>query len=1032
MLRSIVIIPTLFILFFMSELSLAQVDKKVKDIVVKESKLSFLGKSKPISDLVKKKPTSQLKLEANKKLNLKPKNFLGRKASKVVNSAIEHQGIDSKRQSNQGAKLGALPLVNVDGLGDFNSPHDPSGDVGKNHYVQMINATLIGVFAKDGTLIKEFSANTLWESFGLESAGDPIVLYDEEADRWFITEFADPSNVLIAASATGDPLGEYYAYTFSTPDFPDYPKYALWPEALALTTNENGGGTLEQYFFERKALLQGVEDVKMQRIEVPGNFNTEGGFFVSTPVDWNGDLSPENSSPLILALEDSSWGLSSEDHINVFRINIDWNDIDLTTVEKIEIETSPYDSYPCSQTNGPGFSCVPQKGGSGIDALPEVIMNIPHYRNFGSHESIVFTFITDVTDGKNLSGIRWVELRRTASQDWSLYQEGTFAPDDGKDRYMGSIAIDGQGNIGLAYNVSSANDYVGIRYTGRNVDDPLGIMTLSEVTVVEGMSTINSGGRFGDYAQMSVDPEEDVFWYTSEYASAAKGSRTRIVAFEIARDSFDLAAIDLIKPITKSNQSNAEIVTTSIKNAGLQPIKDFTIGYSIDGVKIDSMVIDQPLASGRLQEYSFSKLADLSILPSTYEFAIWVHHPADINKSNDTLIKSIGHIYTDNAALLTTELPNLVCDTLAYFDLLIKNIGDRILESVEFEIDLDGVKSFSQIKLLNPLANGVKDTVGIMVAIPSNGIHDLKIQLHKANGNTIPDPLSTQLKKTMTQIGFDSKYNLRILFDKFPEENKWTLRYKVGNDFLYDVGPYDAPPFSTITEKVCLAKDTCYRFSFRDSAANGLCCDFGEGNISFTKASTGEVKFSNDGKFKFTYNVNFCTKVECALALDITTSEDNGNGEGAISIIAKDATGPFMYSIDGGLTFSDKPLFSNLKFGVYQIVVLSDNGNCKATQVVEVKLSNTSKDYIIESKIKIKPNPSNGYFHIELEAPKDGLSRISYDVIDISGKVMQSRMINKYSGIYESTVSIIDYPVGIYFIRFNGGTWSKMSRVVKE
>ena len=64
---------------------------------------------------------------------------------------------------------------------------------------------------------------------------------------------------------------------------------------------------------------------------------------------------------------------------------------------------------------------------------------------------------------------------------YSVYQQGTYSPNDGVDRWMGSIAQDRKGNMALGYSVVNGTDvYPGIRYTGRLAGDPLGDMTLGE------------------------------------------------------------------------------------------------------------------------------------------------------------------------------------------------------------------------------------------------------------------------------------------------------------------------------------------------------------------------------------------------------------------------------------------------------------------------------------------------------------------------------------------------------------------------
>ena len=140
-----------------------------------------------------------------------------------------------------------------------------------------------------------------------------------------------------------------------------------------------------------------------------------------------------------------------------------------------------------------------------------------------------------VNTGSGIAGIRWYEFRNEG-QGWEIYQQGTYSPDD-THRWMGSIAMDGYGNIALGYSVSDSDTYPSIRFTGRHKYDLPGVMTLSEQEVITGSGVqLNTNHRWGDYSCMSVDPsDQTTFWYTQEYY-ATTGNRswqTRICSFNI-------------------------------------------------------------------------------------------------------------------------------------------------------------------------------------------------------------------------------------------------------------------------------------------------------------------------------------------------------------------------------------------------------------------------------------------------------------------------------------------------------------------
>ncbi|MEL6986645.1 MAG: hypothetical protein AAGK97_02355, partial [Bacteroidota bacterium] len=697
--KSIKLLPSYLVLLLFT---LVQLNAQENiPINVKATKVKLLGKSKPIRDLDPQQKSSAKYKRKYKRNKQKPDNFRNRRGvSKAIIPELEHQGPDPIRQFARRTPGRSIePLVNVQGIGDFGSPHDPSGDVSSRFYVQAINVTFVGVFDEQGTLVQEFAMNTLWSEFGVQSAGDPIVLYDQFAKKWIITEFTDPANVLIAVSETGDPLGSYFAYNFSTPEFPDYPKYAIYPDHLVITTNEGGAGVLHNYFLDRNALINGEDNVNMQRVEVTGNTNTEAGFFVSTPVDWNGSLLPNDTRPITMALNDASWGAVAQDQLELYLFDIDFDDPNNTQIENVSLVTTPFDGFPCS-AGGFGFACIPQLGGNGLDGIPEVVMNVPHYRNFGTHESIVLSFVTDVTDGENQSGIRWMEIRNTDNQGWEIYQEGTYAP-DGKDRFMSSIAIDDNGNIGLGYNISSEEDYAGIRITGRLAGDPLGQMTFEEFNVADGQNTIQSGGRFGDYSQMSVTPDGRNFWFTTEYAAGGQsGVGTRIVAFKLQKDTFDIGISGLINPQNSSTLGSEETVSLAITNFGIETIDNYEVEMFLDGNSIESISINQAIQSDSVSIISFNNPVDLSEVEE-YRLNFTVSTNRDDNISNNTFSRTIEKYFTLEAGIETSNR-QIICESSILTETTVENIGENPIDSIWIEYTING-SAIDTVRFTGPI-----------------------------------------------------------------------------------------------------------------------------------------------------------------------------------------------------------------------------------------------------------------------------------------------------------------------------------------
>jgi hypothetical protein len=424
------------------------------------------------------------------------------------------------------------PIFNFDGQGyTFVNPPDTVGDVGKDHYIQMINSTRVAIYDKNtaALVIPTFDLTSLGGC--ATGNGDPIVLYDQLADRWFLSEFGPGNSLCTYISQTPDPTGSYYSYQFNTPSFPDYPKYGVWPDAYYATTNESSPAI---YALNRAAMLAGTP-ASSQRFTAPGLAGFS--FEALTPADLDGMTPPPAGSPGIIMrhVDTEAHGVSgypTQDILEVWAFSVNWTTPASSTFSKIaDILTAEFDSTLCGLTS---FYCmgmpgVTQGASNSLDPLREVIMQRLGYRNFGTHQALVGNFVTDI--GSNIGGIRWFELRKTGAGAWTLYQEGTYAPTTTDNRWMGGIAQDGSGNIALGYNVSSQTVYPSLRYAGRLASDPLGTLPQGEYTLVNG-SGVNGSNRYGDYAAMGIDPIDDcTFWFTGQWNAASQWS-TRIGAFK--------------------------------------------------------------------------------------------------------------------------------------------------------------------------------------------------------------------------------------------------------------------------------------------------------------------------------------------------------------------------------------------------------------------------------------------------------------------------------------------------------------------
>lgn len=419
------------------------------------------------------------------------------------------------------------------------TPPDTIGDVSSDstdRYVQMINL-VTAVFDKNGSLVpiggtsfpsNPFPSNVFWSGMpttcASTNAGDPVVLYDEAADRWIVSQFtaASPFLECVAISVTSDPLGAYnrYAFDFTALGFNDYPHLGITTDAIGLQINLfNASGTA--------FLGTWIGALDKNCMYAGGTCNMAGmnlgtSEFGHLPFDYDNSGNP-GFIPVQFGTANSRSGF-----FDVWTVTPNFAVPSATVTRTSAIPIATYDNDLCIAARE---RCIPHPGsGDDLEMLGGRMMHRNQLVNHGSYLSVVAAHTIDAAAAPSgtlgRAGIRWYELRSTdGGTNWSLHQEGTHAPADTLHRWMPSIAQNARGDIALGFMTSNASSAPAIVVTGQSAGSggnapqigAPGVMNVTETTCRAGVVGSDWKGRSGDYSATSVDPTSGSFWHTNEF-----------------------------------------------------------------------------------------------------------------------------------------------------------------------------------------------------------------------------------------------------------------------------------------------------------------------------------------------------------------------------------------------------------------------------------------------------------------------------------------------------------------------------------
>ncbi len=781
--RHFVILAIVFGVFYFAFLQKAESKRQISpehtskvftELIPHKVKVSAFGISPEVSSLSPARP------EIGEKSNKSGK--AERTDREIENGIPFRKQIENapKDEDSAIARFGTqnmpLPSLSFDGLSNNDNaaaygfrviPPDTNGDVGPDHYVQAINL-LFRVYDKQGNpLTPPLKMSSLFKPLGTPCAarndGDPIVLYDSLADRWFLSQFCKnipPYRQMIAVSKTSDPTGEYYLYEFVMPNIKlnDYSKMGVWHDGYYMSTDEFFGSDYAgsgAFAFEREKMLVGDPTASYIYFDLASPTTMRIGGLL--PTDLDGLRPPPPNSPNIFVGYSANEYGEPEDALRLFEFRPDFAFPENSTFA--ELFESPVAVASFDPTSPTGRNDIAQPPpGERLDSQSDRLMYRVAYQNFGNTESLVVNqTVRSSPNGQTYrAGVRVYELKRSTggtNAEYSVSEQATIG-DNQTSRFMGAAAQDHQGNIAVGYTTSNEEKQPSIVYTGKLASGQTGVFR-NEANLIAGTGVQTAFGfRWGDYSGMTIDPRDGCsFWITNQYYTIISqnespfGWLTRIGKFKFAE-------------CTEIDPPRINAGVTNIANN--QPIE----GAIVDANKVYTRQTD---ANGAIR--------NLRVVSGTYNITASAK-----GFRSQTFNQNLtdGNVYGFNfllepIAVLENEEPQIIAESCAV------NNTVEPSETVTLNIPLrnTGARNTTSLTATLQAINGVTDPSGTQNygALTTNGetvsrpftftasnnldcgdeiVLTLKLEDGKENLETVEIPLQTGRLNNIFTENFDS------------------------------------------------------------------------------------------------------------------------------------------------------------------------------------------------------------------------------------------------------------------------------------
>ncbi len=401
-------------------------------------------------------------------------------------------------------------------------PPEPDLAVGPNHLVAVVN-TSFAVYDTNGALLA--GPTTLADFFagtpGCPLPGiigfEPSVLYDESANRFILGANTDVSvtgggsSYCIAATTGPDPTGSWHRYGIPLvlgTDLVSYPNIGVGRDAIYIGGNVfdgsgMGGGFREGrvWAIDKTTLYAGSASLVVVTHPMA---STDDSPHPMTLHGFAQDTWPTSGPHYFIANHDADYGRT----YSVFSWNDPFgaNEFAPIGVVNLDAATGVTSSF---------LENVPQSGGPSLRALDSRPMDAEW------HDGAIWT---TQTIGCNpafafVNCMRWARIDPSGP---TVLDAGVVAS-EGEYRFVGDLAVNRCGDMGMGYTKSSTGMRPSIWATARESSDPSGttqpefLMKAGEIPYTAFDSPPH---RWGYDTTMTIAPDGETFWYVGQYSKS--------------------------------------------------------------------------------------------------------------------------------------------------------------------------------------------------------------------------------------------------------------------------------------------------------------------------------------------------------------------------------------------------------------------------------------------------------------------------------------------------------------------------------